>query len=209
MKHIIKFSEPVEFTTWKSAHPDATYAALSSPHYPDSRRIKSVLRKSLCEEQHGLCCYCERRIISGDYHIEHFRPKAHDKFPHLQLEYTNLHASCHREPSGGKDECCGHKKKDEFDIALISPLESDCSIHFSFGFDGSIKGEDERGEKTIKMLNLNSSLLRDSRKNLIDYFIDLKEEELSSEISSHLNLSHALHGEYYTMIKYLHQKGLL
>lgn len=88
-------------------------------------------------------------------------------------------------------------------------MESDCSIHFSFGFDGSIKGEDERGEKTIKMLNLNSSLLRDSRKNLIDYFIDLKEEELSSEISSHLNLSHALHGEYYTMIKYLHEKGLL
>lgn len=62
MKHIIKFSEPVEFTTWKSAHPDATYADLSSPHYPDSRRTKSVLRKSLCEEQHGLCCYRERRI---------------------------------------------------------------------------------------------------------------------------------------------------
>lgn len=144
MKRIFKNAEPLDFANWKSAHPAATYADLRDDvHFPGANNARRALRASLVSEQKGLCCYCESKIADGNFHVEHFRPKDITKFPHLQLDYSNLHASCHIEPIGGADECCGHNKKNEFSSDLISPLDSDCESHFGYNAMGEIIGIDK------------------------------------------------------------------
>lgn len=203
MKHIIKNPEPSVFSTWKQHHPDAVYADLKRSN-KSAKAANSDLRKSLVKEQHHLCCYCECHIGDDDFHIEHFKPKDPNLFPELQLEYKNLHACCHVIPVGGEDESCGHKKGNYYSADLISPLEADCGSHFSYLMDGSMKGLDSRGELTIEKLNLNSSLLCESRKKLIDYFInDVSEESLDFEIQSHLDLNKEEYEEFYSMIEQL------
>ena len=53
------------------------------------------LRNILCEEQHNVCCYCQRPVKG--FRIEHSYPENgpdREKSQRLQLEYTNLFASC-------------------------------------------------------------------------------------------------------------------
>ena len=53
------------------------------------------LKKILCEEQHNVCCYCQRPVKG--FRIEHSYPENgtdKEKSESLQLEYTNLFASC-------------------------------------------------------------------------------------------------------------------
>lgn len=210
MKRILKNAEPTEFTRWKAAYPTARYADLRHERlFPGAVNAKNALRDSLISEQKGICCYCESKIVGSDFHIEHFRPKDPALFPHLQLEYSNLHASCHAEPIGGTDECCGHRKSNEFNTDLISPLEVDCETHFEYDTMGGIKGIDRKGMETIRILHLDSSLLNSSRKNLIKYFEDLEDEEYDEEIAHHLDETGVSLGEYFTVIEYLHNKNLL
>lgn len=67
MKHIRKGAEPQEFTAWKAmanASWQPTYGALSGAP-------KGALKQALMAEQGDICCYCERRLILDDSHIEH------------------------------------------------------------------------------------------------------------------------------------------
>ncbi len=53
------------------------------------------LRQVLCLEQHNVCCYCQRPV--NGFRIEHSYPEHgpdNEKSKHLQLDYTNLFASC-------------------------------------------------------------------------------------------------------------------
>ncbi len=210
MKRIFKNAEPIDFANWKSAHPTAKYADLRRERlFPGAVNARNALRASLISEQKGLCCYCESKIINSDFHIEHFRPKDTALFPDLQLEYSNLHASCHAEPIGGDDECCGHNKKNEFSDDLVSPLDADCESHFEYNTMGEIIGNDIKGKETKRILHLDSSLLNASRKRLIEYFEDLEDDEYDEEIARHLDDSGTSLGEYFTVIDFLHNKNLL
>ena len=210
MKRIFKNAEPADFALWKATHPTAKYVDLRRERlFPGAVNAKNALRASLISEQKSLCCYCESKIVGSDFHIEHFRPKDSAFFPHLQLDYSNLHASCHAESIGGDDDCCGHNKKNEFNNDLISPLEADCDTHFEYDTMGGIKGIDRRGEETIRILHLDSSLLNASRKSLIEYFEDLEDEEYDEEIARHLDETGASLGEFFTTIDFLHRKNLL
>lgn len=121
-----------------------------------------------------------------------------------------MHASCTKEPTGSPDEHCGHKKRDYFSTTLVSPLEADCSSHFTYRMDGSIHGSDARGYLTVRKLHLDSALLDRQRKALIDDILDIdSEEDLQAEISRHLNNGDVRLGEFYTMVEYLHRSGLL
>ncbi len=213
MKQIIKHAEPTAFSNWKSSYPLAEYEDLNDERsFPGASAAKRALRMSLLSEQHGLCCYCETRIDSGDFHIEHFRPKDRHRIPsfrHLQLDYVNLHACCRKEPPGVIDDYCGHKKRNVFDDRLVSPLETDCDSHFQYDADGHITGVDERGILTVSILNLNSSLLIAKRKLIIEEFEDLNDEDYTIEINRHLDLTASIYGEFYSTIKYLHERGKL
>lgn len=206
MRRILKNYEPSVFSSWKAQNPLAGYADLKRRNNL-ARSVKSDLRRYLLREQHFLCCYCECRIDEPDFHIEHFKPKDASLFPELQLEYTNLHACCHANSIGGEDESCGHRKGNYYSPLLVSPLETDCEAHFSYLLDGRMEGLDDRGTLTIEMLNLNSNLLCESRKKLIDFFLDdMNEEMRDSAIESHLNPDQAQYGEYYSMIELLFRK---
>lgn len=210
MKHIIKAVEPKKFTDWKAANPGATYKShLCNIHDPEAVKAKKALKQSLLSEQHYICCYCECRISASDCHIEHFKPKGIPAYAHLQLDYTNLHASCTRQPTGDADEHCGHRKGDSFSTDLVSPLEADCAAHFGYKLDGRITHTDHRGEVTVSMLQLDSALLNAQRKSLIDTFISLDETDIPVEITAHLDKSRTAYGEFFTMIEYLNANHLL
>lgn len=211
MKYIQKHVEPTLFVQWKSAHPDATYKDdLCNFNDQQALAARTALKKSLLEEQKFICCYCECRISDANSHIEHFRPKDLSQFPEFQLEYDNLFASCTKLPTGSPDEHCGHKKSNFFSTDLVSPLEADCSSHFTYKMDGSIGWCDERGRVTVQKLHLDSALLDCQRKNLIDDFLSISDnDELQQEIEDHLDASRSVHGEFYTMIDYLHSNGQL
>ena len=53
---------------------------------------KEVLREHLHTEQHGLCCYCCKKISTKSASVEHLQ----DKHQHrkLQFSYDNLLLSC-------------------------------------------------------------------------------------------------------------------
>jgi uncharacterized protein (TIGR02646 family) len=210
MKHIVKQPEPAAFRRWKSAYPTAIYNDLHDDHrFPGANSARYELRRSLYDEQRGLCCYCEKLLTDNDFHVEHFRPKAAGMFPALQLSYGNLHACCGRVPSGSVDEHCGHKKSDDFDSRLISPLNPNCASHFRYDLAGNIFGTDADGTLTVNMLNLNSVLLVRSRKMLIEEFEDCDDVTYDADVAQHLNASASPLGEFYTTIQYLHNAGLL
>lgn len=200
MKAILKSAEPIGFTRWKYQNPQAGYNDIT-------RHVKSWLKDSLIDEQHSLCCYCECRIIQSNSHIEHFKPKAHNKFPELQLDYNNLHVSCGNNQKAGEDLHCGHKKSDEYSPLLVSPLESDCHTHFGYTMDGHISGNDDKGKESIRILHLDSELLNAQRKALIDYFLGYDDfQDFQNELKIHLNQDADKYGEFYTMIQALFQK---
>lgn len=199
MKYIHKNNEPIEFTQWKNDHPGLLYNDL----YGLYDLVKRTLKNSLISEQKHLCCYCECCIESSTSHIEHFKPKdSNGPYAHLQLDYNNLLASCGIKPSG-INEHCGHKKSNDYSSNLVSPLEPDCSSHFTYKMNGEINGKDGRGEYTINLLHLDSSLLDEKRKNLIDFFLELGDEDMDEEIAIHLDETGAQLNEFYTMIEYL------
>lgn len=211
MKYIQKNPEPTLFAQWKAAHPNATFKDdLCRIGDADAMAVKTALKDSILAEQKYICCYCECRVSNANSHIEHFRPKDPTQFPHLQLVYSNLLASCTKEPSGTPDEHCGHKKGNYFSNDLVSPLEADCSSHFTYKMDGSIGWTDDRGRITVQKLHLDSALLDNQRKSLIDGFLAINDEaELLSDIDAHLDENDTHLGEFYTMIEYLHNNGQL
>lgn len=210
MRHFTKHTEPTDFSNWKSKYPAAKYSDLRKDRlFPGAAAAKWALRASLLSEQKGLCCYCESRIISGNFHVEHFKPKGDGLYPELQLEYSNLHACCGAEATGGDDEHCGHKKGDVFSSKLVSPLDTDCTSHFKYDTMGGIIGTDENGTETIKILNLDSALPKNSRKSLIDFFEDLEKTDFEKELRFHLDSASNPLGEYYSMIEYLSANNLL
>ncbi|MGM9749383.1 MAG: retron system putative HNH endonuclease [Candidatus Cryptobacteroides sp.] len=211
MKHIKKNAEPTQFADWKTANPNARYKD-DLCNFKDGAALtaRTALKRSLLSEQKYICCYCECRVSDSNSHIEHFRPKDASQFPQLQLEYSNLLASCTKTPTGLPDEHCGHKKGNFFSTDLVSPLEIDCSSHFGYMMDGSICGLDVRGSLTIQKMNLDSSLLNTKRKNLIDYFLNIDDvDEFNQEIEYHLDEGRPKLGEFFTMIDYLHSNGQL
>src|SRR5271167_624125 len=153
MKYIIKQTEPESFIAWKNSGNEdwqPSYANLQSPQ-------KEIVSDSLLAEQGHICCYCERNLKEGDYHIEHFRPKDIAKFPELQLEYSNLFCSCQVNVKKGDPLHCGNSKENWYENDLISPLDPNCEKRFKYTEIGQILplDENDQGAKiTIEKLNL-------------------------------------------------------
>lgn len=171
MKYIHKNPEPVELRQYRQ-EANASYAGL--------RKKKALYRKvkrSLAEEQGFICCYCGRRITGGtDSQIEHIFAKGTPIYEEMQLDYeTNLLACC----DGGKnarktdsirkeDIYCEAPKGDT--ILPINPLNPDCEKKFIFAEDGEVLGVSKDAEVTIKILNLNSPVIKTMRKYAIDNY---------------------------------------
>jgi uncharacterized protein (TIGR02646 family) len=156
---------------------------------------KEDVRRALWEMQYGKCCYCERlRDFNRESDIEHFRPKAlvigagegHKGYWWLAYTWTNLFFSCRH--------CNQEYKKNHFPVAkeehrakletddirrenalLIDPSEDDAEEMLSYdwgGRDGLVwiqpRGGSEKGEQTIRLLQLNRTELLYERAHLVN-----------------------------------------
>lgn len=171
MKYIHKNPEPVRLRRYRQK---------ANSSYEGLRKKKSLYREvkqSLLDEQGYICCYCGRRISGGaNSQIEHIFAKGTPVYEELQLDYeTNLLACC----DGGKsaratglirkeDIYCEAPKGDT--ILPINPLNPDCEKKFIFSEDGEILGVSKDAEVTIKILNLNSPVIKTMRKYAVDNY---------------------------------------
>jgi uncharacterized protein (TIGR02646 family) len=159
-----KASAPQKFIT-------ATKGANAVTDYDDlTADTKDSLRKSLCEEQGYLCCYCMQRIEPSisNMHIEHWQ--CQDNFPGRQLDYKNLLGAC--ENSRGKKKASQYCaiKKDNGNLQF-SPAEHDIETMIKYTPSGTIKSQHTIFNNQLNdTLNLNCASLRNDRKRTWDAF---------------------------------------
>lgn len=114
----------------------------------------------------GKCMYCESKVSHVDYaHIEHIKPKAAGKYPHLEFVWENLGYSC---------EICNGKKHDKFSeqTPYIDPYAEDPEAHLMFhGWFLYAKNGSERGEITIVDIGLNRAELIEQRRERVEKII--------------------------------------
>ena len=136
---------------------------------------KDDLRKSLVDEQRGICCYCMQRIRPDleSMKIEHWQSQSLDKFPEKQLVYRNLLGAClggqkHGEKSPERNQHCDTRKGDN-DISFnpANPLH-DVESKLQFLGDGTIQSNNVQFQQEINVvLNLNESSLTRNRKAIL------------------------------------------
>ena len=209
MKHIVKGDEPEEFSEWKARANEEwqpSYDILANPQ-------KRAVFDALMSEQGYICCYCERRLVVGDCHIEHFKPQDDDTVD--ALDFTNMLCSCQNQLKKGDPRHCGNLKDNWFDgVLLVSPLDPDCEAHFSFTGDGGIKPSseaDDAANQTITKLGLDIPKLKALRKNAIAPFLDesLSDDEFQEFVAGYLQRSDdGIYGEFWTTIKYLFSENV-
>lgn len=203
MKYVKKRHEPEAFAKWKAlANEDW------QPTYDDlSGDPKAAVKRALMQEQGYLCCYCERRLIEMDSHIEHFQPQSDPAVD--PLDYDNLLCSCQNRIKKGEPRHCGNLKGDWYDPELlVSPLDPDCTSRFRFEGNGLIKPADRHdraARETITRLGLNIPKLNDLRASAIEPFLEegLTQDELRRFVSGYLSIDDGRFGEFWTTIKYL------
>ena len=190
MKYIKKQVPPLEFVgclNKESSDWHPTFDKLQNPE-------KEVVREALFNEQHGLCCYCECRIICDHtmVHIEHLYPQS--LYSNMTVDYNNLLLSCNgQDLHENNSPChCGMYKDSHDPIDMISPLDPTCETHFTCREDGTIDACDESDSKaknTISYNGLNAPHLKRDRKAIFEVvFIEILElytvEELRSFVEA-------------------------
>jgi len=204
MKFIVKQPEPSEFTAWKllaNEEWQPSYSALSG-------HVKASVKSALMAEQSFLCCYCERRLVTNDAHIEHFKPQSDPSVD--PLDFSNLLCSCQNQIKSGDPRHCGNLKADWFDDELlVSPLDEGCAKRFVFMGNGHIRASEKNDVaalETITHLGLDIPKLNALRSKAIEPFLDanLSDDDLRAFIAGYLkkDAQHKL-GEFWTTIDHL------
>jgi uncharacterized protein (TIGR02646 family) len=206
MKYIRKTEPPPEFTGWKAQGNEnwqPTWDNLRNDRTDPSCQPKRALHNALLREQGFICCYCGRRIGHISSHIEHFKPRKLN--PELELDYSNLLASCPGYPESEDAKSmqvnqpaqkhCGQKKGSWYNPKqLISPLLENCEAHFRYTAAGEICPNGDAtmrsaSQTTIERLGLNHSTLAASRKIAIEAILletdSLTAEEIQTLIQSY------------------------
>lgn len=169
MKRIRKGQEPAELATWRSdLRPRSAI-----PSWTDfSEPPRGAVRARLVADQHQLCCYCTASVVSGSYHIEHFKPRG--TYQRLTYAWTNLLASCHsysRDTFNGvpvpAQLHCGEAKGDWFlQGVTVDPQSSAVEDQFRWPLSGKVFPNKSLAASrraavaaTIDKLNLNAPSL--------------------------------------------------
>ncbi len=123
------------------------------------------LKKQLCHEQKGLCCYC-CQILEAQTIVEHL--KSRDRYPKLTFDYGNLLLSCKQ-----SKQCDNAKGNNELEL---TPLMIECDIEITLKITGELNPKSERAEQAIKLLNLNNPDLRQRRERAIKDLFDIDKQ---------------------------------
>jgi len=136
---------------------------------------KKQIRLELEQLQDVRCAYCEGEIFSGG-HVEHFRRKNPNHFPHLTFTWSNLFLSC------GSNIHCGHYKDRPSTAAynpddLVKPDEHEPDDYFYFHSSGEIRhrtgisiNDQARASETIRVFNLNCGVLMAARRRALHLY---------------------------------------
>ncbi len=139
---------------------------------------KTEIWKALQAMQLDRCAYCESKITTPKQHIEHFCQRS--LFPKKTFDWSNLFGSCNNQEHCGK-----HKDKHQHEPAdLIKPDMEDPGKLLLFVVDGTVTirsnlvPEDQyRAEETIRVFNLNAAALKNQRRQAVQGYLNLTEEE--------------------------------
>jgi len=164
MRRIRKGAQPRELAAWRRRiRPRGFIPPWGQLTNPPS----GAMRDALATEQRQLCCYCTGSIVAGNFHIEHFCPRAADRtFTYI---WFNLLASC----QGGDPDIvgprrhCGAAKDNWFVVGVtVDPRRAGVEALFRFPLSGKIfpaKHLDANRyravDTTITKLNLNAPSL--------------------------------------------------
>jgi uncharacterized protein (TIGR02646 family) len=218
---------------WKS--PEKTWDDFSGEGYLCKKQLRLALQRLQSRQiidDHaddeikyllGLrCAYCEGPIYHGG-HIEHFRRKNKNHFPHLTFEWTNLFLAC------GSKKHCGHYK-DRPRAAPYNPDDlikpdihnpDDYLYFYSSGdvrvrnSDGMTEAERRRGSETIRVFNLDCGHLKgarhkalnqylDSNTGILDALMDFEEHDRHDFITQEIEATK--HDPYWTTIRHFFEK---
>ena len=142
MRYISKVSEPDFLKEFKDiqrrAGLPATYDSFGG------KGNKAALNDILRENQHNICCYCQRRIDhylgekNTGAHNEHLYPQ--DKDPgdgSVDLDFENIFACCIASKGlKKKSQHCGEAKGNQ--LILGSIRNPDCEIRFKYNLIGEV-----------------------------------------------------------------------
>jgi uncharacterized protein (TIGR02646 family) len=139
---------------------------------------KADVHEALLEEQGYICCYCGRRVNTGESHIEHLVPRKLCRG--RELDYTNMLASCEggTRDSPPSENHCGHRKDNWYESRLfVSPLDPDCESYFTFTTAGEIlpvsdPARAKKAKETIRRLGLDISKLTRMRREALEPIIE-------------------------------------
>lgn len=177
MKHIDK-SQPIDdFLDFvQNEHPinwdDIHHSKRHPDLYHDCRNTILVC------EQNGLGGYTERPLMNAsDLHIDHYRKKGMN-WPHdVSFDWDNLVVES-RNPDYGACYKDNHTRKIEDYDSLLNPMVDYPEEMITYLPNGEMVARDGMDEIrqnkvnfTIGRFNLNHSLLKSERKNLIEYII--------------------------------------
>ena len=163
MKQIVKLNEPNSLVEHRAKeHSNFDNIPLT---------VKEQLRQNLLSEQGHICCYCMKRIPESNppnLKVEHFCCQA--DYNHLQLNYSNLFASCTGNEGQTKiKQTCDTKKGNS--ILTLNPISNppNCESLFKFNADGEISLLVENADinrQINEILNLNMQTLKDNRREI-------------------------------------------
>ena len=158
-----------------------SFKAKNNPHsYLDDcndYELKKCLREALLVEQKYQCFYCEKKIVNdgSKVHIDHIKQR--DVYHNLECSYENMALSCEAKKHCGKYKDTQEIWDDSKFLWIVPQnitLQEKPSDFFVYRRNGEIglkktlsDNEKERGDNTIKYLNLNHRELVETRKNII------------------------------------------
>ena len=174
-----------------------TPICLSSYSYPQHqwKDVTSPEKKTIWQEldkmQLGFCAYCQRKLTNAK-HIEHFYPRNQfqQRFRNLTFNWNNFFGSC-----GDKNTCGQHKdnviEDGRYNPQLLLKPDTDnpegLTHYYASGTiapRNSISQNDkDRVNETIRVFNLNNTLLEQLREKAISSYLDMA-DQINNELIS-------------------------
>ena len=170
MKYIQKRQPPAQWTEFND--PNAWIDQDGNPmnwtyEHDIGHDLREILKRSLVDEQGGICGYTGLRISVEESHVEHIKPQ-NRCVNHEDVDYNNLIAAY---PAGGCE--FGARAKDGWyeENEFISPLHPNCEQAFLYYPDGDIAPRDPANNvaiRTINVLNLKCPAIKKMREGAIE-----------------------------------------
>ncbi len=175
MRRIIKKAVPRSFLN---------YAKTDNASFEDiDKEVKQDLRKSLLQEQHGICAYCQSLLkdkIKIEHHCEQSICNGDNNTIDRHLDYSNLFAVCIGETTTQEKDKDGHPVtvlhcdtlKSQFNKNNGLPIEVNLSntshvAQIQYSSNGIIRSKNEKHDNEInRMLGLNKQHLKEMRKRI-------------------------------------------